>query len=109
MFVLVAAIWNASAHRACTEHFTHPQRESQCGVELVSSCQLSRVAELRCCSRSGLTVFDSPPARPWCFCPVRAYCGPMWPTEGWGVVCDSPPWSATAAAGLGWWIVCAVN
>ena len=49
---------NACAHRACTEHFTHPQHESQCRVQLVSSCQLSRVAELRCCSRSGLTVFD---------------------------------------------------
>ena len=36
--------WNACARRACTEHFTHPQRESQCRVQLVSSCQLSRVA-----------------------------------------------------------------
>ena len=24
-------------------------------------------------------------------------------------VCDSPPWSAAAAAGLGWWIVCSVH
>ena len=32
----------------------------------------------------------------------------MLPTEGCRV-CDSPPWSAAAAAGLGWWIVCLVH
>ena len=32
----------------------------------------------------------------------------MLPTEGCRV-CDSPPWSAAAAAGLGWWIVCSVH
>ena len=97
--------WNACAHRACAKHFTH---HSLPALTVSQGRELPVLVSCQCDIGGGLTAFESPPA-PTLLPGEGRYSDPMWPNEG--CVCSGcvnrPPWSAVAAAGLGW--LCAVH